>query len=533
MDRKVSVNNKPTSKGKDCSFAGGDSGDVIRDNRSYSAVVKGRDSIMNRQGKQTYTATRRNGNNGVEETRTIEVDTDEVTKDILKRSLIGEAKNFDHLDNFAEICKDIGLSTAQIKHIGGKEVLLVLDNEAAVDAIVKNSKHEIRQWLWNLRKWDEFYSPEGRITWVQIIEVPVHCWNNSTFRRITEIWGTVLGTKNCSIVEGQSLVVGKVLLQTIDVTPIEESLIVKCGEKSFQVRITENFKDIVELEIAKESDSDDSSEPGDALNYQSEEDGSSSKEEDGIADTPILGMDMDDEPEIGKNSSEQAVEGHRRPGVAVVGSNPEDPRVVVSTFEDENVKTSNLENMCNEAQVDVSSLDPIIGLDLNQDPMGEPTSSIGNRGVGPKDNIGKGVSVDIPKQNNTQTPFSSFTHSSFSFGNGLVDVSKRKLSGGIKGRIPFGRNKIWNERTGNNSRRSKISSSIDHTSTMLESSSRKRPRTSMSIGSSSEGLSHHSASQGTPLDPDSIVNLGKEIGFTWDNSVGVHDQTDPPTGGQS
>ncbi|KAI3719975.1 hypothetical protein L6452_20882 [Arctium lappa] len=368
MDRKVSVNNKPTSKGKDCSFAGGDSGDVIRDNRSYSAVVKGRDSIMNRQGKQTYTATRRNGNNGVEETRTIEVDTDEVTKDILKRSLIGEAKNFDHLDNFAKICKDIGLSTAQIKHIGGKEVLLVLDNEAAVDAIVKNSKHEIRQWLWNLRKWDEFYSPEGRITWVQIIVVPVHCWNNSTFRRIAEIWGTVLGTKNCSIVEGQSLVVGKVLLQTIDVTPIEESLIVKCGEKSFQVRITENFKDIVELEIAKESDSDDSSEPGDALNYQSEEDGSSSKEEDGIADTPILGMDMDvgnphifsngnvrnmeifhsnsnpsniqDEPEIGKNSSEQAVEGHRRPGVAVVGSNLEDPRVVVSTFEDENVKTT-------------------------------------------------------------------------------------------------------------------------------------------------------------------------------------------------
>ncbi|KAI3727950.1 hypothetical protein L6452_16573 [Arctium lappa] len=453
MDQKEPISYKPPSNGKDFSYNGAGYGGGRRYIRRYSDVVKGHDSSKNGQGEQLHTNIRKNGNNGFEETRIIEVDTDEKTKDILKRSLIGKAKNYDHLDNLVVICKDIELANSQIKHIGGKEVLLVLDNDEAADAIVENTKHEIRQWLWNLRKWDEFYSPE----------------------------------------------------------------------------------DIVELDITKESASNDSSEPGDAENYLSEEDGSSSNEEDGVADNPNMGMDQD--VGIHHNSLNcnirNEVEGHQRPDVTDVDPIPEEPKVVFSTFEEEIVKPSNLENTQGEGRVDNTTLDPFSGLDLNLDPNVEPTSSIGPRDVRLKVNNGKGSSSGIPFQGTTQTPFPPFAHSSFSLGVGLTEDSKRKFSGGVKERIPFDRNKIWNERIGNNFRRAKIPSSTDHISPRNESCRRKKPRTSMSLGlSSSEVQSRHSTSLGDPLDPKIIINLVKKIGFTWENSVGVQDQMEPPTGGQ-
>ncbi|KAI3667487.1 hypothetical protein L6452_42550 [Arctium lappa] len=205
-----------------------------------------------------------------------------------------------------------------------------------------------------------------------------------------------------------------------------------------------------------------------------------------------------------------------------------------STFEEEIVKPTNYENTQGEDRVDNTFLDPCAGLDLNLDPNAEPTPSIEHRDVRQNAINGKGSSSGIPPQSTTSNPLQPFGHSSFSFGVGHIEDSKNKLSGGVKGRNPFDRNMIWSDKIGNISRRVKIPYSTDHISPRNDTCSRKRPRTSMSHGfSSSDVQPRHSASLGTPLNPKSIVGLSKEIGFAWENSVGVQNQTDPPSGGQS
>ncbi|KAI3769335.1 hypothetical protein L6452_00436 [Arctium lappa] len=226
-----------------------------RDSRKYSEVVKGASTTCSFSEKQVP------GDKSfpyVEE-RSLQVITDPNLQEMLSRSIIGEVKKLEFMEDISELCKTEGLSSFDLKYLGGKEVLLVMENEETVNNILEVPKHGIRQWIWNLRKWDSSYKSEGRLTWINILGVPVQCWTNSVFISIAEWWGTVIETRNCSALEAQSLVMGKVCIHAIDTNPIEESLEIKHGNCTFKIRVSEDAKEILEMcseETSSEYDSD-------------------------------------------------------------------------------------------------------------------------------------------------------------------------------------------------------------------------------------------------------------------------------------
>ncbi|GJX71957.1 transposon TX1 [Tanacetum coccineum] len=142
--------------------------------------------------------------------RTVEVRNDEVDTEVLERSLIAEVKKLGYLAMLSKFCQEEGLINVEVKVLGGMEVMLVFDIMETACNILCDTKHGLRRWIHKVHRWNVNYSPKGRITWINILGVPVTCWTSSVFRRIAEWHGTVLSMSNCSLSGNQNIPVGKV-----------------------------------------------------------------------------------------------------------------------------------------------------------------------------------------------------------------------------------------------------------------------------------------------------------------------------------
>ncbi|GJT78782.1 hypothetical protein Tco_1045507 [Tanacetum coccineum] len=75
--------------------------------------------------------------------------------------------------------------------------------------------HDIRQWVWKIRRWDESFRLSGRNAWINIISVPLACRTEEVFEQIS-------------------------------------ALKIKAGKKMFKVMVVKEVKDIVKIDINKE-----------------------------------------------------------------------------------------------------------------------------------------------------------------------------------------------------------------------------------------------------------------------------------------
>ncbi|GKD02426.1 transposon TX1, partial [Tanacetum coccineum] len=184
-----------------------------------------------------------------EDVRTVEVCDDEVNTTFFNKCLIGEVKSMCFLTKLSSICGEQGLSNVEVKLLGGLEVLMVFDTPETATNILNSSEHGLRRWVHELRRWNKHYILPGRLTWINIIGVPVSCWSESVFKKIVAVHGRVIGSSNCKLEGNQSLIVGKVQLHTINKGLIRESLYVKLYEKKFKVDVIEEVGDVMELEM--------------------------------------------------------------------------------------------------------------------------------------------------------------------------------------------------------------------------------------------------------------------------------------------
>ncbi|GJV40051.1 putative RNA-directed DNA polymerase [Tanacetum coccineum] len=213
-----------------------------RDERNFVEVVNGekRDKDRKESGWEGRNDAYRNeGGNFMnkeqkEDVRTVEVCDDEVNTILFNKCLIVEVKSMCFLTKLGSIYGEQGLSNVEVKLLGGLEVLMVFDTP-------------------DLRRWNKHYILPGRITWINIIGVPVSCWSESVFKKIAALHGRVIGSSNCKLEGNQNLIVGKVQLHTTNKGLIKESLYVKLYEKKFKVDIIE-VGDVIEFEIDEKGD---------------------------------------------------------------------------------------------------------------------------------------------------------------------------------------------------------------------------------------------------------------------------------------
>ncbi|GKC27290.1 ARID DNA-binding domain-containing protein [Tanacetum coccineum] len=157
-----------------------------------------------------------------DDVRVIDVMEADIDRDTLSRGIIGEVKKLEYLFKLAGFCEVEGLFNVAIKHLGGLEVMIIVETMETVNNVLRNIEHGIRRWMWKIRKWDDQFRPLGRLTWINIMGVPVSCWNESIFKKIATVHGTIMDTSNCCLAGNQSVIVGKVMIHTISPDLIRE-----------------------------------------------------------------------------------------------------------------------------------------------------------------------------------------------------------------------------------------------------------------------------------------------------------------------
>ncbi|GKB29122.1 transposon TX1 [Tanacetum coccineum] len=186
---------------------------------------------------------------GEKSRRIIEIGEDEFNDEVINKSVIGEVKKLHYLPKLLAFYEEQGLNKVEVKLLGGLEVMIVLDAPETVSNILKNNDHGIRRWLDNLRRWNKFYAPSGKLIWVNIIVVPVSCWTEMVFRKIAEAHGSIARLCNCKLEGNQNTIIGRVQIQSLVNGLINETMKIKFRGIIFNVKVIEEVSDITEVEV--------------------------------------------------------------------------------------------------------------------------------------------------------------------------------------------------------------------------------------------------------------------------------------------
>ncbi|GKA37699.1 hypothetical protein Tco_0724264, partial [Tanacetum coccineum] len=136
--------------------------------------------------------------------RVIEVEPDEHVFNIMERIIIGKVKKMEYLEKIHSFIQMEGMENVLVKYVGGLDIMLVFENSKTVYNIMMNIDHGIRQWLEN---------------------------HGGVRRKIAMRWGTIMETENCSLKGNQNVVIGRVMVHTMEIGLIQEFVQIKKGTK--------------------------------------------------------------------------------------------------------------------------------------------------------------------------------------------------------------------------------------------------------------------------------------------------------------
>ncbi|GJW98329.1 hypothetical protein Tco_0180137 [Tanacetum coccineum] len=172
--------------------------------------------------------------------------------------------------------------------------------------------------MWKIRKWDDQFRPLGRLTWINIMGVPVSCWNESIFKKIATVHGTIMDTSNCCLAGNQSVTVGKVMIHTISPDLIREVVHVNVKKRTYKVVVVEEINDVIEIDVDQKT-SEEEEEGGGENSFvtmghgmvQDDNGQDEDESDDGHRPTDNGNKDDDDEGQQNSNSYPKSMRAHR------------------------------------------------------------------------------------------------------------------------------------------------------------------------------------------------------------------------------
>ncbi|KAK8617679.1 hypothetical protein V6N13_080586 [Hibiscus sabdariffa] len=88
--------------------------------------------------------------------------------------------------------------------------------------------------------WSETFKILDRTTWVEVVGIPLHCWNYLTFKRIAERWGSLVALgENLNQIQGCEKMT--LLISTSQMKKIEEVMEIEVGNEVYSVRVFEIY----------------------------------------------------------------------------------------------------------------------------------------------------------------------------------------------------------------------------------------------------------------------------------------------------
>ncbi|GKC90225.1 hypothetical protein Tco_1150874 [Tanacetum coccineum] len=183
-------------------------------------------------GKQNHHDNKISGENimanQVDGERIILIEEKDLNNEIICRSVTGEVKATCFLYKLPVLCEEQGLNSIEVKLLGGLEVMVVKENEETATNVLKDKDHGLRRWVNKLRSASSINRiAGGRMTWINILGIPVSCWNEGTFKKIAALHGTILAMSTCRLEGNQNIIYGRVHTHTLNKGLIKEELNIK------------------------------------------------------------------------------------------------------------------------------------------------------------------------------------------------------------------------------------------------------------------------------------------------------------------
>ncbi|KAJ0789872.1 putative nucleotide-binding alpha-beta plait domain superfamily, RNA-binding domain superfamily [Helianthus annuus] len=116
----------------------------------------------------------------------------ELKKSLEFKSLVGEVKDIDILNDLTAHLSGITEQGFKLKYLGGLKVLLCFFNSEDAEDFRLNMVNGWEKWFSMLYIWDGLPPIFERVAWIKILGVPVCLWDRHVFNRIGERCGRLL-----------------------------------------------------------------------------------------------------------------------------------------------------------------------------------------------------------------------------------------------------------------------------------------------------------------------------------------------------
>ncbi|KAK8558686.1 hypothetical protein V6N12_041986 [Hibiscus sabdariffa] len=163
---------------------------------------------------------------------------DKVISRKLKDCVIGMTKKTLSPTKLFELLEEKGWIDFEVQQVAGNQFLLVFDREEMASTCLDWDWEWLPEIFSDFCQWHKDYTPENRVTWVAILGVPLHAWNNYTFNNILNRWGEILYIEDEHLV-GNDFSIKRAKLLTNHLELIEESIDLNCDGDIFKVRLRE------------------------------------------------------------------------------------------------------------------------------------------------------------------------------------------------------------------------------------------------------------------------------------------------------
>ncbi|KAK8655657.1 hypothetical protein V6N13_108229 [Hibiscus sabdariffa] len=156
----------------------------------------------------------------------------------LRKCAVGTMATVCSIKSVEDRLQGWGFGELSIKSMGGRRFLIEFKDQELFDFLLEQKWSYLLEVFSEVEPWSELIHLPERITSVQAEGIPMHCWNQITFKRIVEIWGTLLalGENANQSLDGEKVTL---LISTNQRNNLDGVLELEAGRECYLVRVIE------------------------------------------------------------------------------------------------------------------------------------------------------------------------------------------------------------------------------------------------------------------------------------------------------
>ncbi|KAK8982928.1 hypothetical protein V6N11_054913 [Hibiscus sabdariffa] len=161
-----------------------------------------------------------------------------VIREKLKACVIGTTKKIYKPAQLLGILEEKGWDEFDVQYVAGNQFILMFDREEMAASCLEWGWEWLSEFFSDLRRWHKEFTPENRVSWVEVLGVPLHAWNNFTFNNILNRWGELLFIEDEHLV-GKDFSSRRAKILTNHMELIQDSMSLNCDGDFFEVWVRE------------------------------------------------------------------------------------------------------------------------------------------------------------------------------------------------------------------------------------------------------------------------------------------------------